>query len=90
MDYEKLIKLLRDENNCDVLDYVEDAADAIEVLLAERDAALERSCADCKHFVISHNGCTPDCDCNNSECKCVDGVNLGWQWRGPKEHKNDK
>ena len=34
MDYEELIEQLRDENNCDVLDYIEDAATAIETFSA--------------------------------------------------------
>lgn len=41
MDYKELIEQLRDENNCDVLDYIDDAATAIETLLAEREAAIE-------------------------------------------------
>lgn len=40
MDYKELIRLLRDESNCDVLNYIEDDATAIEALLAERDAAI--------------------------------------------------
>lgn len=31
-DYEELVKALRDEDNCNVLDYIDDAADAIEEL----------------------------------------------------------
>lgn len=34
-EYQELIRLLRDENNCNVLDYVDDAADAIEKLEAK-------------------------------------------------------
>lgn len=41
MNYKKLIEQLRDENNCDVLDYIDDAATAIETLLAEREAAMK-------------------------------------------------
>lgn len=41
MDYKELIEPLRDKSNCDVLDYVDDAATAIETLLEERDAAVE-------------------------------------------------
>lgn len=31
-DYEELVKALRDEDNCNVLDYIDEAADAIEEL----------------------------------------------------------
>lgn len=60
MDYEKLIELieqLRDENNCDVLDYIDDAATAIETLLAEREAAVAHA-----HCVTNWLG---DCHCSN-------------------------
>lgn len=36
-DYKNLIETLRNDNNCDVLDYVGDAADAIEELLETLD-----------------------------------------------------
>lgn len=94
MDYEKLIEQLRDENNCDVLDcvldYVKDTADAIEALLAEREAMMEdlrceASCTVCKH---SHRDeAEPPC------CYCIAtprGTRNCWEWRGPKEHKNGK
>lgn len=42
MDYQELIRLRRDESNCDVLDYVEDAATATETRLAEMEALLEQ------------------------------------------------
>lgn len=32
-DYRELVKALRDEDNCNVLSYIDDAADAIEALL---------------------------------------------------------
>lgn len=34
-DYTELVKALRDEDNCNILDYIDDAADAIEALQAE-------------------------------------------------------
>lgn len=40
-DYEELVKALRDENNCNVLDYIDDAADAIEDLIAALTASNE-------------------------------------------------
>lgn len=36
-DYEELVKALRDENNCNVLDYIDEAADAIEELVSNAD-----------------------------------------------------
>ena len=40
MDYKELIDALRDEDNCDVLDYIDDAAEAIETLTAENARLL--------------------------------------------------
>lgn len=91
MDYKELIKKLREKGgcNCECLQ----AATVIETLLEERDAAvadIDRCCATCKHFLILRDGCTPDYDCGNPECKNISGVNTGWQWRGlQKEGGND-
>ena len=80
MDYKELIEQLRDESNCDVLDYVDDAADAIETLLAERDSVmkdLHGDCDKCRYFGLSAHPC----------CHCY--INGGmfdyWQWRGPQK-----
>lgn len=76
MDYKELIEQL-----CDCVKFDEDllvsAADAIETLLAEREAAvrdLTEVCEDnpdvchfCKHV-----------PCTESHGRCI-----GWQWRGP-------
>lgn len=92
MDYKKLAERL----NAYSAEYqchggiTAEAADAIETLLAERDAAvadIDRYCATCKHFLIFHNECTPDYDCDNPECKNISGVNTGWQWRGPQKER---
>lgn len=40
-DYKELVEMLRDESNCNVLDYVDDAADAIEDLTAALAASNE-------------------------------------------------
>lgn len=86
MDYKELIDHLKGSK----LPSSKEAARAIEFLLTERDAAIadiERRCETCKHFLISFNGCTPDYDCDNPECR-DSGENIGWEWRGPK--KEDK
>lgn len=100
MDYKELIGWLRrtveygDEepreyctNRCGRCEHCDQAATAIETLLAERDAAVKyipRSCQTCKWWDIE-NGCVaPD---NMGEC--LDLREL-WQWRGPqKGSEND-
>lgn len=98
MDYKEQIEELRflsghvPEQMCDAdgEDPLKRAADALETLLAERDAAIadiERRCETCKHFLIFFNGCTPDYDCDNSECS-NSGGNIGWEWRGTQDEEN--
>jgi hypothetical protein len=41
-DYEELVKALRDEDNCNVLDYIDDAADAIEELQSQINGWIEQ------------------------------------------------
>lgn len=46
----------------------------------QRDAAiawLPKTCGYCKHY----NGLT----CNNKDCRNINGVNTGWEWRGAQE-----
>lgn len=43
MDYKELIDVLRDENNPNVLDYIDDAVTAINDLLARTEAAEARA-----------------------------------------------
>lgn len=95
MDYKELIEQLKRAapfHGIWLRDRILDATTAIETLLAERDAAIadiENRCETCKHFVISFNGCTPDYDCDNPECR-NSGENIGWEWRGPqKEDKHE-
>lgn len=38
----ELLEIIRDESNCNVLDYIDETADLIESLAAERDALAER------------------------------------------------
>lgn len=64
-DYKELIEILRDETFCDKLDYVEDAADAIEQIVKERDGMaylLKRyipysndACSFCIHKNAKHD-----------------------------------
>lgn len=101
MDYKELIAQLRDESNCDVLDYVDDAADAIETLLAERDAAVDDLRGNCwccangkpweKAGPLSKMTCCEHLKewgavaISGKACKCQH-----WQWRGPqKEAEHD-
>lgn len=87
MDYKELIEQLRNDSNCGILNYIEDAATAIETLLAERDAAIkdmkrvaERSmqkhCYLCKHAAE----CAPNV---RDKRRCYYGD--GFEWRGPKK-----
>lgn len=81
MDCKELIEQLRDENNCNVLDYIEDAATAIETLLAERDAAVEDlkgRCGVCKHRRV----CLVDEQHRNG---CAVSNRGHWEWRGPQK-----
>lgn len=94
----ELLEQLRDESNCNVLDYIDDAADLIESLAAEleqvkreRDVATEQvkvlgACAYCEHDSFCPNT-IPDCmNCRNERCPCyVCGHQSQWKWRGMKE-----
>lgn len=82
-NYKELIEILRDETFCGKLDYIEDASDAIEQLVKERDAAI----ADLKEYA--------SCDyCKHSNAECEEYWNIGecglhglcsgekFEWRG--------
>lgn len=83
MDYEKLIKRLRKYADFGAkLVVCEDAATAIETLLAERDAAVKElhgRCSKCKHFSsgILEFPCT--------DCRFERGTSDHWEWRGPQK-----
>ena len=93
--YKELIAQLRDENNCNVLDYVDDAANAIENLeeeleriKAERDMAVrdlrrcDIDCNFCAH-AISYPDCDLECEHCMKNCKCAKCRNNDhWTWRG--------
>lgn len=77
------------EEDCNMADgfsvLAYDALAYIQQLERERDAAvacIPHACGYCKHFIITHNGCTPDYDCARSRCTNISGVNTGWEWRG--------
>lgn len=81
MNYKGLISMLRDSGMVKTKDDIECAADAIETLLAERDAVmkdLHGDCDKCRYFGLSAHPC----------CHCY--INGGmfdyWQWRGPQKH----
>ena len=72
-DYKELIENLRD-NRCICDTLIEDAADAIEQLVKERDAIAYdlsgfRDCSSCRHAMKYKGDCA-----DLSECK--------WEWRG--------
>lgn len=81
MDYKKLVEDLRREAvNQQIVIWkvgpwseLEKAANAIETLLAERDAYLRRSCMNCKH-----KGNRGAC----RSCFRSSGKEDYWEWRG--------
>lgn len=78
MDYKKLINRLRYSRVCS--DDIAEAADAIETLLAERDALMKDAirCETCLHVK----------ECCFNELRRIDCAqsNRGhWQWRGPQK-----
>lgn len=80
MDYKEIIEAMRNTDIRVILSYSTDAANAIETLLAERDAAmrdLKGNCAFCIHKKLCMFG-------NHMRDICVNGSS--WQWRGPQKH----
>lgn len=88
MDYEGIVNILRSYrfmtlNRSMIDDALTDAADAIETLLAERDAAVGellafRTCNTCKNSVLNRadaNPCPFRLDCNGQY----------WEWRGQQK-----
>ena len=85
----QIVEILRDEDNCNVLDYIDEAADLIESMYAEldrvtkeRDAAvedlrMERSCATCRDDNTKDHLPFRCASCGSKHCN--------WQWRGIKE-----
>lgn len=84
-EYKELIDNLRNnQNNIFQLE----AADAIEQLVKERDAAvadIQPVCGCCKWF--RDYGDVAGCFCPKP-CRNISGVNTMWEWRGVQEEEN--
>lgn len=87
-DIEKCTRLKKYENSCVWCrdETMKDAADAIEILLAERDALykLAKRCPmqnakECSHY----DECFKDAYDNMRIMRCASCVS--WQWRGPQK-----
>ena len=82
---DEIVRELRDPENCDVLDYIDDAADLIDSLTAQLAASQRREkaavedinlledCSVCKHRDLD------SCDLAGTECH--------FEWRGPQTEK---
>lgn len=103
MDYKVLIALLRDNGMVKTKDDIECAADAIETLLAERDAAVEElrgicwCCANGRPMRTNAGIYSKITACDHLEDRGIRGCagrEKGcpyWQWRGPqKEQTNNE
>lgn len=94
MDYNKLIEQLRSTVSRSKRELLDNAAAAIETLMAELEALKEdvkcsSLCDSCKH-----NNCIPKCnlDCiacpHAGECPCVNCFDEScWEWRG--QHREE-
>jgi hypothetical protein len=68
MNGNEIVRELRDPDNCDVLDYIDDAADLIESLQAQLAEAQRREraarnelCLKCGRYHDAHNGACDGC-----------------------------
>lgn len=95
MDYKELIELLRRTvehgneepweyctNRCGGCEMCDQAADALETLLAERDAAIDdiqRNCINCAYTESNNSNHTP--------CEFIEFCSFAehWKWRGPQK-----
>lgn len=90
MDYKELIDVLRNQEPRVVLEYIDDAATAIETLLAERDAAVEDlrgECRCCTHNTGWHNvGKCATCF-HETRSMPLQGFKRvdNWEWSGPQK-----
>ena len=84
---DEVVRALRDPENCDVLDYIDDAADLIDSLASQLAASQRREkaavedinlledCSVCKHHDLD------SCDLVGTECH--------FEWRGPQVEKGE-
>lgn len=85
---QKILEGLRSEDNCNVLDYIDDAVELIHALIAERNAAVSdlyeaasvdgSFCGICAFKDVA--ACCERRKANMLNC---------WQWRGEKEKPNE-
>lgn len=90
METKELIEILRDESNCNVLDYVDEAADRLQALSVALEMARKEHTAllaDIKYVGDKCNGDT--CfickffDPENEVCVCLAHCTGDyWEWRG--------
>lgn len=71
MNADEIVRELRDPDNCNVLDYIDDAADLIESLQAQLAASQRREqtarnelCLKCGRYREAHNGSCDGCRWN--------------------------
>lgn len=86
MDYKETIEAMRSTDVKVVLCHSLDAADAIETLLAERDAAVENlkfSGGKRCRFCIYNDRSIHDFPCNS--CCETGGMSEYWEWCGPQK-----
>lgn len=87
--YKELVKQLRSTESRSKRKMLDDAAAAIEGLMAELEALKEDVKCSCLCDSCKHNNCFPDCNCDCmaclhvGECPCMNyDENNCWEWRG--------
>lgn len=101
MDYKELIDILKDESNPNVLDYIDDAATAINALLAraeaaearaekaerERDAAVQFLISIIRYGTNPCECCKADCiDAGSDDAEYVSQCGM-FEWSGPQKEE---
>lgn len=81
MDYKEIIEAMRSTDVKVVFSHSIDAADAIETLLAERDAAFEQIRGECRLCSNVRKCCSDD----EMMRDCARNNRRNWQWRGPQK-----
>ena len=87
MDYNKLIEQLRSTESRSKREMLDDAAAAIETLMAERDIMKRYlDCEQCIHGQTPHPDCRDGCDCEyctSKTCVCCQCRDMDkWEWIG--------